>query len=797
MSSQTTPSSTGTQPVPLPAALLERYRLDAELGRGSMGVVYRAFDTRLARQVALKVLYPLRAKGEDLKHMEERFLREARLAARLVHPNIVTVFDIVQDVNQWILVMELVEGRTLRQILQEDEGLPVGRAADWILQAARALECAHQGGVIHRDIKPENLMLQRGGRIRIMDFGVAMSLDSPRLTAVGQTMGTPAYFAPELLKGGHPNARSDLFSLGVLFYELVAGYNPYAGGSVMQVLARIATSTPPDLATVCPYLPPLLSDMVQRLMHPDPEQRYGSAQEFIEELELLALARNDLVEEGMSASTMSATTLSGRITVADLRATLAAQPNGLFPAMTPVRSTGIPVRLDVVSDDSSVVPGAVFAGVSTASADAEMVTATASADATFQEVTPSAAGTDGVKTISGALSAQSLSGQPVVPETGPSINLNLKPRARFAAAMAGLCLLVGGGFAVSGMSGGQSSNVPVDRALEKAPVQMASAGLPLKTASASGPTAINTGQGPAQALAPPGLPSGQSSGGGGSTPPGPDAVAGAPVPPSSETVAVALASSAGAGGLSTKTVGMPGATAGGPGVTAAVPTATASMPKATGGESLPFDAGLSAPRAIGGQSTSTSGSKPAPAMIASPACATLSTRGKELSCLEKVVASAPTGARFAEGTQKQVKSLLSDPASQKRAIALAARILPKDALIKQLRSVLKSSSDYDIREQAAKALAANGAPVSVVERKRLDLFDAECPVRREAAYYFRDKPSKNAKDDLEKALSRAYVYSEVTEEVGFFKVKRKVQKRKENCDYVPLKEALERIGGKV
>ncbi|MFM7199996.1 MAG: serine/threonine-protein kinase [Myxococcota bacterium] len=287
----------------LPAAVLQRFSVESELGRGSMGAVFRAFDQRLARQVALKVLYPMRGAEEDLQQLEVRFLREAQLAARLTHPNIVTIFDILHEQNQWILVMELVQGHTLRERLRMDEQISVADACSWAMQAAQALACAHAGGVIHRDIKPENLMLQGDGRVRIMDFGVAISSDSPRVTLNGRTLGTPAYFAPELLLGQESSERSDLFALGVLLYELLAGHNPFAGDEVLETLKRIVHTRPPTLDRVRAGLPPGLSALVEQLMHPDPAQRISSATMLIQRLEVLGQA--EPVAEDVEAATLS------------------------------------------------------------------------------------------------------------------------------------------------------------------------------------------------------------------------------------------------------------------------------------------------------------------------------------------------------------------------------------------------------------------------------------------------------------------------------------------------------------
>jgi serine/threonine-protein kinase len=272
-------------------AMVGSYRILRPLGRGGMGVVYLAEDTRLARPVTLKVLHP-----EDTSddRRRERLKLEARAAAALVHPNVATVYALEEISGQLFIVSEYVPGRTAREQLDASGPLPVGDAIDVALQVARGLDAAHRHGIIHRDLKPENILVGDNRVVRILDFGVARTTASEpgrqRLTATGVMVGTPGYMAPEQLEGASGDVRSDLFALGTVLYELVSGTNPFQGKTASSTAARIMTVDPVPLSRLNPLSPSALDAIVARCLKKDPSDRYASAAAVVDDLEALARA---------------------------------------------------------------------------------------------------------------------------------------------------------------------------------------------------------------------------------------------------------------------------------------------------------------------------------------------------------------------------------------------------------------------------------------------------------------------------------------------------------------------------
>ena len=272
------------------------YRIDRVLGEGGMGVVYLAEDVRLGRTVALKALAP-KFTGDAARR--ERLRREARAAAALTHPGIATVYALEEIDGQIFIAGEYVPGETLREELGRG---PLGavRTIETALGVARALAAAHDRGIVHRDLKPENVVRATSGDVKILDFGLARFRDSPaslaHLTDHGVILGTPAYMSPEQIRGTPTDGRSDLFALGIVLYELVAGEHPFAGSDPASTIARILESEPARLAG----LPPAtrwnatvlgeLEDVIMTCLRKLPEQRYGSAHDLIAALERARLA---------------------------------------------------------------------------------------------------------------------------------------------------------------------------------------------------------------------------------------------------------------------------------------------------------------------------------------------------------------------------------------------------------------------------------------------------------------------------------------------------------------------------
>lgn len=264
-----------------------RYRLVRELGRGGMGVVYLAFDERLAREVAVKVIRPT-----DEGNAKRRFVREARTAGRVHSDHVVPVYEADEIDGVAYLVMPLLRGRTLAARLQ-DEPPPVAEVIRVGRELATGLVAAHELGLVHRDIKPANVWLEEPGeRVKILDFGLAKPADTgdeTDLTDVGAAVGTPAYMAPEQAAGKEVDARADLFSLGCVLYRMCAGRPPFAGSSALAVLSALATAVPDPVERVNPTVPAPLADLIRRLLAKDPAHRPATARAVADELAALAL----------------------------------------------------------------------------------------------------------------------------------------------------------------------------------------------------------------------------------------------------------------------------------------------------------------------------------------------------------------------------------------------------------------------------------------------------------------------------------------------------------------------------
>src|SRR4051812_32703880 len=257
---------------------LGRYELIEQLGQGTMGTVHKARDPLLGRDVAIKQILVQTGEGPEATEFRERFFREARAAGRLSHPGIVTVFDVSEHEGTPFLVMEYVAGRTLLSILEDGERMSMDRACDVGIQLAEALDYAHRNGVIHRDIKPANILVTDDGRIKIADFGVAKLIES-QLTARGQLLGTPAFMAPEQFIGMPIDARSDLFSAGVVIYCMTTGEKPFAGDTVIGVQYKVMHTEPVEPRKLNPAISSRLDGVILKSIQKDPLQRYPSGEE--------------------------------------------------------------------------------------------------------------------------------------------------------------------------------------------------------------------------------------------------------------------------------------------------------------------------------------------------------------------------------------------------------------------------------------------------------------------------------------------------------------------------------------
>jgi eukaryotic-like serine/threonine-protein kinase len=255
-----------------------RYRLEGRLGYGGMSTVHLALDLRLERQVAVKLLAEHLA--EDPTFIS-RFQREAQAAARLVHPNIVQVFDSGQDesTGQYYIVMEYIEGQSCAEILRDDGWLEVDEAISIIDQACEGLHYAHRHGVVHRDVKPGNLLRAREGEVKLADFGIAKATEQSSITQVGSVLGTAAYLAPEQARGEEAGPRADLYALGVVTYQLISGRLPYEASSLTELALKQQQEAPPMLDTLVAAVGPELAEAVAISLALDPRERYQTARE--------------------------------------------------------------------------------------------------------------------------------------------------------------------------------------------------------------------------------------------------------------------------------------------------------------------------------------------------------------------------------------------------------------------------------------------------------------------------------------------------------------------------------------
>jgi len=252
---------------------LGKYELHTLIGEGAMGIVWKAYDTVLRRYVALKLLS---SHFRKTKEMQERFLREARAAGAIQHPNIVTVYDLGEADGQLFIAMELVEGRDLSDIITLREPMALERKLDLVIELLDGLHFAHQRGVIHRDVKPSNVRVVPDGRVKIMDFGIAR-LQSADASGSGAIVGTPTYMAPEQITNGAITPATDIFAVGCMLYELLSFHKPFEGESVHGVLYQVLTTEPKPLRTVAPSIPAALERVVAKAMAKVPDERYESA----------------------------------------------------------------------------------------------------------------------------------------------------------------------------------------------------------------------------------------------------------------------------------------------------------------------------------------------------------------------------------------------------------------------------------------------------------------------------------------------------------------------------------------
>jgi eukaryotic-like serine/threonine-protein kinase len=265
-----------------PAGNIGPYRLARKIGRGSMGTVYEGLDAN-GRRLAIKVLTGELAVHEELV---ERFRREAMAAANFQHPNITSVVDFGEEGDNLYMVMELLEGADLKELIERGELGPFPERLRIMTQVAAGMALVHAGNLVHRDLKPGNIHVTPDGVAKIMDFGIVRLGDS-NMTATGMVMGSPAYMAPEQLRGARVDASSDVFALGVTFYELLSGRRAFGGKGLADVMMKVLSLEPTPLAACAPETPPAVAMVIARCLRKDPGGRYRNAGELHAALEAL------------------------------------------------------------------------------------------------------------------------------------------------------------------------------------------------------------------------------------------------------------------------------------------------------------------------------------------------------------------------------------------------------------------------------------------------------------------------------------------------------------------------------
>ena len=306
---------------------LGKYELRGTLGRGAMGTVFDGWDPAIGRRVAIKTGRLSGEQDEEEAQALERFKREAQAAGRLSHPNIVGVYDYGETEELAYIVMEFIDGHSLKSMLDQRRRLPPAEAVDVMLQVLAGLEYSHARGVIHRDIKPGNIMRSADGHVKIADFGIAR-IETSSMTSVGTVMGTPAYMPPEQFRGEAVDARSDIYAAGVMLYQLLAGERPYEGAMTV-IMHKVLSAEPPPSASARAETPAVFDGVIARAIAKAPADRYPSAVAFAQALRVALLAAE---QEGDGDATM-------------IMPATRVRPAGTAPASTPGSSpTALPVR---------------------------------------------------------------------------------------------------------------------------------------------------------------------------------------------------------------------------------------------------------------------------------------------------------------------------------------------------------------------------------------------------------------------------------------------------------------------
>lgn len=343
---------------------LGRYQITGKLGEGAMGIVYRAFDPLLDRAVAIKTIKLDLADAEQ-EEFERRFFKEAKSAGRLSHPSIVTVFDAGKAGNVAYIAMELLEGKDLRSLIVKDQLMPVERVVEIVAQVADGLDYAHSNGVVHRDVKPANIMVLDNGTVKIADFGIAQ-LQSGAKTMTGQVLGTPKYMSPEQIMGKPVDGRSDVFSLGVVLYQMLTGVSPFDAGSVSTIMYRVINEPALMPSLIVGNLPRAFEVILAKALAKQPEKRYQTAAEMAADLrrhqELADAPPPDWEGSGLSvASEVADIGLGGETTIINNGPQIAPPPRKPSRPWLPVGAAVLVAALGILGfslgNRSTATPG--------------------------------------------------------------------------------------------------------------------------------------------------------------------------------------------------------------------------------------------------------------------------------------------------------------------------------------------------------------------------------------------------------------------------------------------------------
>ena len=258
-----------------------RYQIIRSIGEGGMANVYLAYDTILDREVAVKVLRGDLASDEKFV---KRFQREAKAASSLNHPNIVEMYDVGEDNGNYFIVMEYIDGKTLKSLIKKRGALSLSETVDIMMQLTSAIACAHDSYLIHRDIKPQNVLILEDGRVKITDFGIAIAMNSAELTQTNSVMGSVHYLPPEQANGSGATVKSDIYSLGILMYECLTGKLPFKGDNAVEIAIKQMKEKIPSLCAQNDLIPQSIENIVLRACAKNPKNRYDSASEMYEDL---------------------------------------------------------------------------------------------------------------------------------------------------------------------------------------------------------------------------------------------------------------------------------------------------------------------------------------------------------------------------------------------------------------------------------------------------------------------------------------------------------------------------------